>query len=176
MSKRIELLKDDKGGVYWMIDGFKVGDNFDSADKVLEAFGDYGVDCSDLDGDDLQFLQMVCNARAICDESRHTKKDAARVLASALDALIEREARYEGRPIVYVAANLLNPDSGMAPVIYRQYEDGLDDARSKPWSEVYKSWQKPNGESASGDIRRDVAECLTALCQLEIEGHYVFRN
>lgn len=176
MSKRIELLKSKDGLVYWMIDGFKVGDDFNSAEKVLDAFRGYGVDCSNLDEGDLQFLQTVCKARAICDDNRHTTKEAARLLSRALNDLIEREAQLEGRPIVYVAMNLRNPDNGMAPVIYRQYEDGLNESRTAPWSEVYQSWQKPNGESASGDIRRDVAECLTTLCKLEIEGHHVSRH
>ena len=71
---------------------------------------------------------------------------------------------------IYVAVNTKAID-GMAPVIYLQNEDGMDDAGVKPWSEVHATWQTRSGASASGDLAADRAACAAELQRLADAGH-----
>ena len=67
---------------------------------------------------------------------------------------------------VYCAVNLYRKNGDLAPVIYNVDENGY-------LAGVYRSWQKPDGYSASGNLDADIQECRAELARLAQAGHEV---
>lgn len=66
----------------------------------------------------------------------------------------------------YCAVNLDGKSGDLAPVIYNVDENGY-------LAGVYRSWQKPDGYSASGNLDADIKECQAELARLAEAGHEI---